>query len=268
MGEGRASEIVSLVLSLVTAVDDGKMPKYKSKLLNCFINNSLRYIKNEINPPQKKFSVLVSLLSLCRLSSLVEEGSKVGESIDSAELGEVLAEISEFLAKKKALMIRAVILDLVETHYTEDREYSTKEEKWILQVESEIKGSLDLSALKRGSRRIRKIEEIGGGLELSGRYGSLDREAVQDVVSESTQYALALLANMVLKEVRDIFLSKNNKLGRSANQLIVNVLHLEKSLSQYVDYGEETKKMLGEIEGRFRERKDCEAEYLRKLVAK
>lgn len=281
------ARLVPLVLSLVAQVDDQSAPKYKNKLINCYINNSLKYIRDDAYPAEKRFKVLISLLVFSTLVGRMEAGggaergaeaASMGEKLRSRDFSEVLSEITTFICEKKILMVRALVLDLVHEGYSEDREYRAKEEKWIRDVESDIARDVPLGLIKDSGNaeapktKVSSIEEIGSrarqGPAPQEPYSAPDlAQCIEDLASDSVKYVLLVLSNSFAGEMRGMFVAKNAKLGKSGNQLIINILHYGQFVQRYIDYKAETHALANAIREGFANKANCEEiGYLEDMV--
>lgn len=100
---------------------------------------------------------------------------------------EEFIEFEASVHKRKILEIRACILDLIDTDYSDNIETIYRPEKWVLEVVKELKTHFDLS----------------------------DKEQLS---------VFRDFNDIFLEELGMIFLAKNKKFGRSGNQLILNFL--------------------------------------------
>ncbi|KAI5173225.1 hypothetical protein NEFER03_2177 [Nematocida sp. LUAm3] len=179
---------------LIEQVKDEKYPKYRKKLCNCYINNTIKTIQNEDISMSKRFLLLVCMFVFIEhLGDLLDEA-------DKKDLEKVKKESMIYLCKKEITRIRAVILDLTQGTYTEYTEYLYRPEKWPLRI----------------------IEELEDILPSS------------EYLPEKSQakVPLTLLVSLIAKEIKEIFLSKSQKFTKRGNLLIINLLQIETYLKK------------------------------------
>lgn len=192
--EYRSEEVFAFVGSLLEELEDEKFDKYKKKLYNCYLNNSLCLIQNDEADIRSRFVALVSMLAF------VENADP---TYNTKAVAKMVEEIKEYLMEKEISRIRRKVLDSKPANYTEDTEYSIKPEAWAVEVTRELDHVLPQTE-HPGVEKV--LQEISGKL-----------------------------LSMLLKEIKEIFVSKQGKFGRKANALVVNLIHIEAFFSRHTD---------------------------------
>lgn len=189
-------EFFSLVSSLINDLHDFHIVKYKRKLVNSYINTTIKLVHNQENPLPLKF-----ILTIC-MHSLVQQVEQDAQDILPKEIREKIEkELITYLCMQEISKIRAIIIDLYSGTYTEEKNYSVKPEEWAVKVVAELKTLIP-----------------------SGKKESF---------KESKKFVLEILQDLLAKELKEAFLSRSKKFGKKGNQLIINVLYIEKYFKEY-----------------------------------
>lgn len=195
--EYRADEVFGFVEGLLEELEDEKFDKYKKKLYNCYLNNSLCLIQNDEADIKSRFIALVSMVAFIE---------NADPSYNTKAVAKMTEEIKEYLMQKEISRIRRIILDSKPCNYTEDTEYSIKPEAWAMQVTKELEHVLPQTE-HPGIEKV--LQSISGSILV-----------------------------MLLKEIKEIFVSKQGKFGKKANALVVNLIHIEAFFSRHTDVSE------------------------------
>jgi len=215
---------------ILSAVKDRSFPKYRKKLFNCYVNCSVKFIENEKNALTSRFKAMFSLfafISQCRGSTAghttAPDKKQIGadnEEITEESLTIFKNKISLFLTKKEISKIRAVILDLQTNTYTKDEEYSVLPEPWA-----------------------KKLAE-----EISHTFPAPKTEVLKTAVADS----LNLFVPLLIKELRDMFISKVKPFGSKGNLLVVDLIYLENYFKDRHARTEAVSEFIAEVQGHFR----------------
>lgn len=245
-------EAVPLVIRMIRELS----PPYNAKLTNCYINNTLRYIKDDNTALSGKVAALINLIGVVRV--LEEEK----ESNDYKMLYEVIDEVVKYTLNKKVLKVKALILDLVKTEYTEDGEYTEKEEKWIKEVVKDISSDIPLHLVSDSSYDVsikgakaflsqEKKEKKGEKAKREKEGGEEGEEAggrEKELLSNITKYLLYNFVLLIIGEIKSLFISRNKKFGSKSALLVLNIKYLQSFVSPYINCNNDLLSLIKEIE--------------------
>ncbi|OAG31437.1 hypothetical protein NEDG_01964 [Nematocida displodere] len=184
-----ADELYAFIATLTAELKDSMFPKYQRKLFNCYINNSVKAIQNSKLPLQRRFCIMVATIAFGRAA----EGTALSPEAPFKEMED---EILQYLCKAEISKIRAVILDLYTYSYTEESSYSVRPEQWAVALVEELKTVLPPNETNK--------------------------------VQVTACDVLRLLESLLLKELKELFISKNKPLGKKGNLLVVNLIYIQK----------------------------------------
>lgn len=187
------SELFAFLTGVLAEVADPQFDKYQKKLVNCYLNQSIKVIENDQVGLSQRFRVMVAMLSLEGQAGQLAPGA--GDPEAQPSFAEVAADVLAYLTKKEIAKIRAVILDLHTNTYTEDREWSPRPEPWAVRITDELDAVLPPSAVP--------------------------------AIEQTTAQVHAQLLARLVQELRTIFISKAQPFGKKGNLLVVNLVYLQ-----------------------------------------
>ncbi|KAI5186850.1 hypothetical protein NEHOM01_1745 [Nematocida homosporus] len=238
-------DIMHFLATLIAQVQDEKYPKYRQKLFNCYINHSIRFIQNDKAPMPQRFLITLTMLTftqqLQNTSTNTTTNTNTNTNINtnttntntnkntntntststntntntnttttptpttthSIQLNiqpvqKMQDQVVQYLCQKQVAKIRALILDLHPTStYSTDLQYSVQPEPWLLQLTQE----LDLI---------------------------LPPETTNFIPTTQTFTLLHThLLNLLIQDLKDIFIARTQPFGRKGNLLVINLLYLQ-----------------------------------------
>ncbi|KAF7684105.1 hypothetical protein TCON_0697 [Astathelohania contejeani] len=179
------NEVIQLIDSFADK-DDQKI------VMNHFMTEAANKLNSGVSVCYSKINLLCDIQILKNKYEYIDE--------------EKIRKITNATLELKLLEIRALILDLVNSDYSEDLENIYKQEEWIDNVISNIEQTFNLQSI-----------EILDTKDLIFRL-------------------FAKYNDLFLKECLKIFVSKNNKFGSKGNQLMLNLKYYEKFVRKYIDF--------------------------------
>ncbi|KAI5192511.1 hypothetical protein NEMIN01_2062 [Nematocida minor] len=216
----KPEEFVSLIFSLINDLNDPGVQKYKRKLVNGYINNTVQMVHSRETSLNKKFFFTISMVSIILQLEEQEDSKYITKDIPQ----EIKTDLIDYLCKQEISKIRAIIIDLYTGMYTDDQKHGIKPEPWALKTVEEISTIIPIEPLKW--------------------------------LVQPKQMVMKMLHRYLLQEIKEAFVSKAKPFGRRGNQLIINILYIEKYFKKHWTEGNTMKVLLEEIRNNFKDKKD------------
>ncbi|KAH9385271.1 uncharacterized protein NEMAJ01_0167 [Nematocida major] len=209
-------EFFALTFSLINDLQDSTVVKYKKKLINSYINTTIKLIQSKTAALSHKFVMTVCMHSMVRH---IEQESDM-EMLPKEIREKIEREVVEYLCMQEISRIRAIIIDLYTGLYTDDVNYSVRPENWAVKVVAELK--------------------------------TLTPLADTEMFKESKKLVLCRLQGLLAKELKEAFLSKSKPFGRKGNQLVINILYIQQYFKEHTST-EGMQELVKEIQGNFKD---------------
>ncbi|KAI5192434.1 hypothetical protein NECID01_1929 [Nematocida sp. AWRm77] len=230
--EYTAEELYAFLANVAHEVEDKDFSKYKKKLLNCYVNNSVKAIDSDTVSFKNRFVVMLAVLAYMTETEKHSTGKDTQVSF-----AEIKQDILSYLTKKEISKIRALILDLHTSTYTDSKEWSPYPEPWAREI----------------------VEELDAVLP----------ESAHPQVQEALSLARTHLLSLLVQELKDIFFSTAQPFGKQGNLFVVNLVYLQTYFEKKLPNTNIIAEFITEVQSNFQKGEVPEkTEIIRKLQLK
>lgn len=213
-------KFVSLIYSLISDLTDSKILKYERKMINAYINQTIQLVHRKETHLHTKF-----LLTICMVSVILRIEEDKNKVLEDSAFQRIKVELVESLCRKEISRIRAIILDLYTGSYADETLHTPKPEPWAVKIVA------DLSKLLP--------------------------DAKSEQFVQGNRMVMAVLHGYLEQEIKEAFLSKAIQFGKKGNQLVINILYIDKYFRKYVP-GASMDSLVKAVQENFRDRDQAE----------
>lgn len=193
--EYKPEKFVSLIYSLISDVADNRIVKYKRKMVNAYVNHTFQLVHSKETHIHTKF-----LLTICMVSIILRIEEEVPPIKDNA-FQKIKVDLIDSLCKKEISRIRAIILDLYTGTYTEDTLHGVRPEPWAVKIVQDM--------------------------------SQLVPETKVELFKQANRIVMTTMHKYLQQEIKEAFISKTRQFGKKGNQLLINILYIDKYFKEY-----------------------------------